>query len=70
MYSKISDFEERKSILDRYIISADANWNDEVKTAFFNHDINILTSQFNSMEMAMRDAVAAVEKIERFINSL
>ena len=70
MYSKISDFNEKKAILDRYIMSANANWNDAVKTEFFNNDINMLTNQYNSMESAMRDAAAAVENIERFINSL
>ena len=70
MYSKISTFDDRKAILDRYIVSADSNWNDDVKTEFFNNDINMLTSQFNSMDSAMRDVVSAVESIERFINSL
>ena len=70
MYSKISTFDDRKAILDRYIVSADSNWNDDVKTEFFNNDINMLTSQFNSMYSAMRDVVSAVESIERFINSL
>lgn len=70
MYSKISTFDDRKAILDRYIVSADSNWNDDVKTEFFNNDINMLTSQFHSMDCAMRDVVSAIESIERFINSL
>lgn len=70
MHSKISEFEDKKAILDRYVVSADSNWNDEVKNRFFNDDINTLTSQFYSMDYAMKDVVSAIDSIERFINSL